>query len=135
MAEGIMRMLYEQRSIEGLIDSAGTADWNAGIPASPHSVAVAAEHGIDIRSHRARQVRLDDFSDFDRIYVMDHENLKDMLSFAPASFHEKIRLLRGNLDVRDPYAGTLRDYREAYKVIEEACITIAEQLPCHRRAT
>lgn len=127
MAEGIMRHIYDERSLPGLIDSAGTADWNVGHPASALSIAVAREHGIDITAHRARQICPDDFSRFDRIYCMDRDNELTLKNLAPEASRHKIRLLRSDADVSDPYSGTQSVYRHAFEVIEEACLKIAAQ--------
>jgi protein-tyrosine phosphatase len=123
-----MRQLYRDESLKGVIESAGTADWNVGQPASPLAVSVARQHGIDIREHRARQVCHDDFSRFDRIYAMDRDNQTTLKRLSPAESRHKITLLRGNADVSDPYSGTEEDYRQAFKIIEEACRKIAAQL-------
>jgi protein-tyrosine phosphatase len=128
MAAGIMQQIYTQESLPGLIESAGTADWNVGQPATPLSVAVARRHGIEIGAHRARQVCPEDFSRFDRIYAMDRDNEITLKRIAPAAVRQKIKLLRGNADVEDPYQGRESVYERTFTIINDACRRIADQL-------
>lgn len=86
-----MKAIYEELQIDGLVESAGTANFNVGNPADHRSIKVAAEAGIDITDHRARQVTASDFERFDIIYVMDRDNERALLSIAPPAARAKIR--------------------------------------------
>lgn len=48
------------------------------------AIAVAARHGVDITGLRARQVTRDDFTRFDHIVALDHDNLSHLRRLAPA---------------------------------------------------
>jgi protein-tyrosine phosphatase len=94
LAEGVLRHLSEQQGLGWEIDSAGTGDWHVGHPPDPRSVQVARRNGIDISKLRGRQFRVQDFDDFDRIFVMDLNNYRDVLRKARSDAdREKVQLL------------------------------------------
>jgi protein-tyrosine phosphatase len=128
-----MKRIYQERSYTGLIDSAGTADWNAGSPADARAVRVAMESGIDLRSHRARQIQQDDFNKFDLIVVMDGSNHRSVSMMAPEAMRCKVRRLLEcsrdhNGDVPDPYHGDESLFQSTFNVIYEGCINLAAEL-------
>ena len=127
MAAGIMRRIYEQEGISGLVESAGTADWNVGHSADHRSIKVSAEHGIDIKAHRARQVSINDFSRFDFIFALDHRNLKDLQKMVSPKLWHKIRLLDEDKDISDPYSGDTNTFRQAFETIEACCLKTVDQ--------
>lgn len=127
LGEGIFRALVERRGLSGRfeIDSAGTGDWHVGEPPDPRSVAIAAQHGIDIRGQRARQVRGDDFERFDRIVAMDRANERDLRALCAPERHDRIRRLRefdpiAGHDVPDPWFGT-HGFDLVFAMIERCC--------------
>ncbi len=128
MAEGLMKKLYDKNSFAGLIESAGTENWNVGYGADPRAVKVAKEHGVDIGNHRARQVSEADLLRFDLILAMDRQNLARLKHFAIEESLAKVRLLAGNREVEDPYGGNLEDYRLAFDLIEKSCKEILLEL-------
>lgn len=121
MAEGILRRIYEQSKISGKVESAGTMDWNVGSGADPRAVSVARANGIDLTKHRARQVTVDDFENFDVIFVMDNSNAISLRKIAPAHHKHKIRLLAGTAEIADPYHSNEAAFHETYKTIYECC--------------
>src|ERR1017187_4324744 len=95
-AEGVMRALVEeagmQQSIE--LDSAGTGAWHVGNPPDARAVAAAHGRGIALEGF-ARQVREDDFDDFDLVLAMDRSNLRELQELAGGGERRaKVRLLR-----------------------------------------
>jgi protein-tyrosine phosphatase len=129
MAEGIMRNIFEERSISGEVDSAGTADWNVGRSADHRAISVAHENGIDITAHRARQIRKDDFDHFDLILAMDFQNENALKKLAPLAARPKIRLLCEDGEISDPYSGNVNTFRQTYKLIEHCCKELIQALP------
>ncbi len=121
MAEGILRRIYEQSKITGKVESAGTMDWNVGSGADPRAVSVARANGIDLSKHRARQVSVDDFENFDVIFVMDNSNAISLRKIAPAHHKHKIRLLAGAAEIDDPYHSNEAAFHATYKTIDECC--------------
>lgn len=117
LAEGIALHLINERGINNiLIDSAGTANYHVNEAPDNRTIANAKKHGVDLSSLRARQIKSSDFDDFDEIYVMDDNNLKNVLALTKSNSHkEKVKLLLsigdfGRLDVPDPYYGNERDF-------------------------
>jgi protein-tyrosine phosphatase len=127
MAEGILKQIYKERAITGNVESAGLMDWNADKCADYRAVAVARENGLDITAHRARQIRKDDFDRFDAILAMDGHNIRLLEKIATAENKHKIKLLRGVGDIKDPYQGTEKDFREAFRLIKECIDTLVEK--------
>ena len=121
LAHGVMEHLAKSRGLDWYVDSAGTGNWHIGRAPDSRSVTVAKSYGIDISGQRARQFQPADFDAFDRIFVMDHENLKNVLALAKNEEHKaKVCLLLGNEVVPDPYwDNDLFD--PVYQMIEQAC--------------
>jgi protein-tyrosine phosphatase len=130
-AEGVMRHLLAEEGLEDVIelDSAGTGGWHVGDPPDRRATAAARARGI-VLDGAARQVRPDDFEDFDLILVADRDNLRDMLAIAPPGTEQKVRLLREfdpgsegapDLDVPDPYYGGERGFEDVLDLVEAAC--------------
>lgn len=111
LAEAALREEARLRRLDLIVDSAGTGNWHAGEPPDPRAIAVAAKNGVDIRALRARQVTRADFTRFDRIVALDHDNLKDLRRLAPANATAELSLLldhvpgREGEGVTDPWFG------------------------------
>lgn len=128
LAEGIFRHLAigAGRSAEFEIDSAGTGGWHQGQQPDRRSVSVAADHGIDISSQRARRIEPADFGRFDLILAMDQDNLKNLRKVAPADALGKLHLfnalaLGSNKDIPDPYYGGREDFEAVYTMLLAGC--------------
>lgn len=81
------------------------------------------KHGVPCEGHRARQITLEDYWHFDRIYYMDRSNLRYLQRMLPHD-PEKIRPLL-HRDVADPwYTG---DFAAAWEDILEGCQRIMEE--------
>jgi protein-tyrosine phosphatase len=129
LAEGIMKKLFMEHGIEGLIESAGTADWNVGSRADSRAIKVALENGIDIKNHRARQLQKADFDKFDLIIVMDRANENAVKKVAPQAVHHKIRrALLDDLDVIDPYHHDEEAFRNVFKTLWQSCDLLAKSV-------
>ena len=59
------------------LNSAGTASYHVGSPPDSRSARTCAKYGVAI-SHRARQVTVEDFREFDYLLAMDSSNLEDL---------------------------------------------------------
>jgi len=122
LAEGILRHLAESRGLNWEIDSAGTGNWHVGDPPDRRSVAVARRHGIDISTLRGRQFQSSDFNTFDRIYVMDLSNYRDVLMKAKSDEDKaKVQLL---LDDQQPVPDPWYDdalFQPVYDMVYKAC--------------
>jgi protein-tyrosine phosphatase len=143
-AEGVMRSLLERENLTGRIeiDSAGTGAWHVGSPPDARASDAARARGVTLEGH-ARQVRVDDFNDFDLLIGMDASNVSELARLAPgADERAKVRLLRefdpasaeaSDLDVPDPYYGAAGGFEEVFELVYAACegllADIRESLP------
>ena len=121
MAEGVLRKVSIENGLQWRIDSAGTSGYHIGDSPDSRSIAIARQNDLDISRQRARKFSLDDFDNFDLILVMDHDNLKDVLKWAPDdSAAKKVRLYRHDqMDVQDPYYGGDQDFTVMYEALIE----------------
>jgi protein-tyrosine phosphatase len=138
-AEGVMRSLVEREGLADAVelDSAGTGAWHVGSPPDGRASAAARARGV-VLDGRARQVRLEDFDDFDVLLAMDGENLRELRRLAPGEQERaKVRLLRefdpasagaDDVDVPDPYYGAAGGFEEVFELVQAACEGLLEQL-------
>lgn len=133
LAEGIFAHMVENagRAAEFDIQSAGTGAWHVGEPPDRRSIAVAAAHGIDIASQRARRMTAEDFDRSDLILAMDHENLKSLQKSAPTKVQGRIHLFDaftsgGRADIPDPYYGDLDGFERVYSMLFAGCSRLLE---------
>ena len=97
IAEGLLRVALEARLGADAPDvaSAGTMGW-VGSGADPNSVVAAAELGVDIAGHRAREVSYEDVARSTLILAMAPEHARAFDGEAPArtfTLKELVRLL------------------------------------------
>lgn len=90
------------------IDSAGTGDWHVGESPDKRSQAIGKQRGYPMADLRARQVRSEDFDQFDYILAMDNSNLAHLQQMMPADYSGELRLFldyadTGVSEVPDPY--------------------------------
>lgn len=132
MAEGTFRAAVTKAGLDGLfhIDSAGTIGYHAGSPPDRRAQSTARKYGVDITAQRSRQVRDSDFSEFDYILAMDHDNLTDLLTRCPEANQEKISLFMSfapdhPYDIMpDPYYGA----DDQFDLCFEAAVQASEGL-------
>jgi protein-tyrosine phosphatase len=112
LAEGAFRSTAEAQGLDIMIDSCGTAAYHIGEPPDQRSIAIAAQHSVDLTALRARQLCAADFTEFTHILAMDHENLRNVHAIAPADTTAEIALLmdvvsgREGDAIADPYYGS-----------------------------
>lgn len=84
-AEGIMRDITLRcgDSHRWEIDSAGIGNWHAGQLPDHRMRVHARRRGLEL-THHARQVKPDDFDNFDIIIGMDSQNIADLRRLAPS---------------------------------------------------
>ncbi len=133
LAEGILKSKIDSTKI--LVDSAGTGAWHAGSLPDKRSIAVAKKNGIDLTDQRARVFLPEDFTRFDKIYVMDHSNYVNVCKLAPNDQAiDKVQLILNeshpdkNLEVPDPYYGGDSGFDDVFDMLDEACEKIKEKI-------
>ena len=136
-AEAMLRLLVEREGLsDGVeIDSAGTYGGHSGERSDPRMRRAAAVRGIEM-THRARQVREEDFERFDRIIAMDDNNYEALFRLAPdRAAGQKIyrfrEFLRRNPNwsyIPDPYYEGHEGFELVLDLLEDGCQTIVDEL-------
>ncbi len=128
LAHGIMEYMAREQGLDWEIDSAGTGDWHVGEGPDRRSTRTAREHGIDITNQVCRLFRVSDFDYYDHIFVMDKNNLRDVLSLARNEDDRiKVKLLLGDKIVPDPYFDDAQ-FEPVFQMIETGCREIIKEL-------
>jgi len=134
-----MRALVREAGLEDeiAIESAGVGDWHVGHPPDRRAAEAASRRGVTLEGI-ARQVRPDDFRDFDLLLAMDRDNLRELRALAPdAEAAAKVRMLREfdpasaggpDLDVPDPYYGGAQGFETVLDQVEAACRGLLDTL-------
>lgn len=127
-AEGILKHVVKKRGIEDLVevDSAGTYGGHAGNPPDKRMREAASKRGYKLDS-TARQVKSDDFDDFDMIIAMDDTNYDDLYDMAPSPEARKKlwRMVDFSREfdityVPDPYYGGADGFDYVLDILEDA---------------
>ena len=128
MAESTFRELVAAEGLSERIrtDSAATGPWHVGKPPDGRAQSEMLRRGRDMSDLRARQVRRQDFDQFDLIIAMDMDNLDDLWRMAGAEYHDKVMLFLdfaaqcGTSEVPDPYYGGADGFAHALDLVEQA---------------
>jgi protein-tyrosine phosphatase len=113
MAEGAFGHAASLHGADGWfeIESAGTVCYQLGSAPDRRAVRAAGRFGIDISAIRARCIDDLDLGSFDRIFVMDSENYRDMLDALdglPVPVHMMTDFVHSEAgaEIEDPYYGS-----------------------------
>jgi protein-tyrosine-phosphatase len=115
MATGLLRQRLEAEGLGSSHEVVSTGTWALDdLPASPNAVTVMAERGIDISQHIAQTITAEAVAGADLILVMSREHAQVLQNTWP-QYGWKVHLLSEMVgqrrDVRDPYGGSLQEYR------------------------
>lgn len=141
MAEGALRARIRSAGLQErvVVDSVGTGDWHVGDLPDARAVATAARHGVDISDLRGRQLRVEDFTDFDWLLCADRGNLREVRAQAPGEIPARTALLlewagQGtDAEIPDPYTGAAEDFERVWRLVDAAAVAIVERLAGHGR--
>ena len=132
MAQFVMEELVRRAGREGEfeIDSAATSREELGNPPHYGTVAKLRAEGVPVGSHRARQVRRDEYELWDHIIYMDAENARGLGRILEGDPEGKVsRLLDWTSrpgDVADPwYTG---DFDATYRDVLLGCEALLARL-------
>jgi protein-tyrosine phosphatase len=136
LAEGVLKHKLEEHQINDIeVDSAGTSSYHIGDPPDARTIANAREHGIEISHLVARQFTVHDFDNFDKIYVMDESNLKNVLELARDEKDKaKVEMILNvlhpgqNMPVPDPYFGGEQGFENVFNLLDQASDRIINNL-------
>ena len=137
-AEGVFLHLLNERGLSDrfVVDSAGTGGWHTGDTADRRMQAAAARRGIKLPS-RARQISLDDLSDFDLVLTMDDANRTAVQGLAREAGRRATATVRPMLsyaqsfsetEVPDPYYGGEAGFEHVLDLLEDACSNLLDEL-------
>ncbi|MBC35296.1 MAG: protein-tyrosine-phosphatase [Bacteroidetes bacterium] len=134
LAEGILLAKAAEKGLDIEVESAGFESYHINEPPDERAVKICDRYGIDIKENKCRLFTVEDFDKFDRIYVMDSGNYRDVQYF---SRHEedmqKVSYLLSVIDgknqaVPDPYYGGEEGFENVYQLINNACGKIVEKI-------
>ena len=132
MAEYVMKHLVREAGLEGefYIDSAATSTEEIGNPVHYGTRRKLAQVGIPCGDHRARQVTLRNYREFDHIIGMDHSNIRNLRRMLNDDPDGKISMMLDYTDrpgeVADPwYTG---DFEATYRDVLEGCEGLLKRL-------
>ncbi|MFN4079649.1 MAG: low molecular weight protein-tyrosine-phosphatase [Saprospiraceae bacterium] len=135
MAEGILKRQVAEAGLQWTVDSAGTGHWHAGEKPDPRAISTARRAGTDISNQVARQISPGDLALFDLILAMDLSNLRNLQALdAGAEHRSKIQLVSAwafpgeDVEIPDPYYGGEEDFAQVYRLLEQCCQSLVEQV-------
>lgn len=127
-AHGVFRELVRNEGLGDLIaiDSAGTHAYHVGKPPDERAQATARSRGFDLSDLRARQVRPEDFIEYDYVLAMDDENYVTLEAQCPSEHLNRLRMFlefapeEGVREVPDPYYGGAKGFEYVFDLVDAA---------------
>ncbi len=129
MAEGLFTHHVKNAGLKGEIeiDSCGTGAWHMGELADPRMRETAQKHGIELTS-RARQIKPEDFQEYDYILAMDDNNYQELKRIQDRVPDGKAKLYKmrdfdpesKGADVPDPYFGGQEGFEKVYEMLDRS---------------
>lgn len=121
MAMFIMKKMVKDKGLENdfLIESAATSTEEIGNDMYPPAKRKLREKNIPFIAHRARQIGFDEYDEWDYIFCMDGNNMRNLRYIISADPKQKIYKLLDTKDVADPWY--TRDFEQAYQDIYKGC--------------
>lgn len=134
MAEGILKAKAATKGLNWTIESAGTESYHIGEPPHRFSQKICRENGIDISAQRARIFTASDLGQWDKIYALASDVLREIQKIGGRRgdysnvmlFLEELYPGRKN-SVPDPWYGDESGYVRVYDLIEETCEAIIQK--------
>ena len=132
MAEFVMKDLVQNAGLEQsiFVASAATSTEEIGNPVYPPARRKLAEHGIGCAGKTARQLRREDYEEYDYLVGMDSANLRNMRRICGGDPEGKISLLLDHTnrpaDVADPwYTG---DFEATWQDVLAGCTALLQKI-------
>lgn len=134
IADGVMRHLVKTHKLDWYVDSAGTSNYHIGEHPDRRAQKIAMKYNVDISDLKGRQFSVNDFDDFDYIFVMDASNYQNVVKLARTEEDKaKVELFLNRLEpgmnrgVQDPWYDDAL-FEPVYKEIEKTCKIILSDL-------
>lgn len=137
LAEAAFRAEVQKAGLSDFfeIESSGTGEWHVGKQADQRMRETAQRYGMSLEKHRAQQFGAGHFGDFDYIFVMDKNNLHDVLFLDRKERHgNKVRLFREfdpqpqDYQVPDPYFGGRQGFENVFEIVQRTARRLLERL-------
>ncbi|NQZ25270.1 MAG: low molecular weight phosphotyrosine protein phosphatase [Colwellia sp.] len=125
-AEAVFRHKMNAQGLTLKVDSAGTLGAHAKEKPDHRAQKAGVARGYSFDGIKARKVTVQDFTDFDLILAMDHDNVEELKKVAPAAALDKIHLLldfavdHEEEQVPDPYYGGAKGFDYVLDLVEAA---------------
>jgi protein-tyrosine phosphatase len=126
-------MIVRENGLEHLYscDSAATSREEIGNPVYPPMRQALLAHSVPIGDHRARQMRREEYDDYDLIIGMDSENMYYIDRILGGDPEGKVHTLMEYTNtpdelIDDPWY--TRDFETAYRQIRKGCEALLENL-------
>ncbi|HPE86780.1 MAG TPA: low molecular weight protein-tyrosine-phosphatase [Bacteroidales bacterium] len=135
LAKGILQQQFDSNKINGKVEAAGLEPHHIGHPVDKRTLRVAKEHSIDLSGYTMRLFSPDDFNRFDRIYVMDQHDYREVEYVAKKENDmKKVDYVMNVIDdekrskiVPDPLYKGYASFEKIYEKLERACKIIADE--------
>jgi len=123
MAAGLLRHRLASEGLAETYEVASTGVWAVeDHPASANAISVMAERGVDLSGHIARTIRATDVAEADLILAMSREHEQMIRNTWPQyswKVHRLSEMVGKRKDVRDPYGGSVEEYRACADALAE----------------
>ncbi|WP_249872796.1 low molecular weight protein-tyrosine-phosphatase [Oceanobacillus saliphilus] len=134
MAEAIFRELVKKENLSDRIevDSGGTGNWHVGKPPHEGTMSLLERERISSEGLLARQVKENDWDDFDYIIAMDEQNIEDLGNIRKGDDSIVIAKLMDFVEnpqetnIPDPYFTGDFDY--TYQLVSAGCRNLLNHL-------
>lgn len=128
IAEAVLKKQLADRGLTGqwLVDSAALGPWHVGELPDPRALITLKKHGLHT-AHRGRMVKAEDFSRFEFVLGMDHENISELQEIQPRGSSAHLALLgsydkqREEDEIEDPYMQEDKAFEEVFQLVWQAC--------------
>ncbi|EDW97279.1 low molecular weight phosphotyrosine protein phosphatase 1 [Drosophila yakuba] len=134
IAEVVMVDTLEKANVKDVeVDSAAIGGWHVGNRADPRAISTLQKHGLKC-THIVRQIRKQDFSEFDYIFGMDEDNMSELRRLAPKGSKAELLMLgdfgleKKNRIIEDPYYERgAEGFETAYQQCVVACAAFMKE--------
>lgn len=111
MAEAVFKHVSRSDDRITHVDSFGTAAYHVGENPDSRTVATCKKHNIPI-SHKAQKLTAKHLQEFDYIFCMDRENLRNVQKLGPTT--ATVKLFGDDEEIDDPYYGGNDGFEKCY---------------------
>lgn len=132
LAEALLRKKYSQNNISGEVSSAGFESFFINEPPDSRVREIAEKNGLVLKG-RARIFLKSDFDRFDKIYVMDTQNYRDVIDLArnendKSKIDYMLNVLEPgkNKTMPDPWRSGIEDLDTVYLMLDKATDRIVD---------